>query len=230
MLIKTVKWDSDFFGIKIGRIETTDFTISAFEKEKNKFELIYIHEFDDDNQHHIALKSLTQFEDKKLIYTKKIGKAPLLDNQISLYDNKTANKKLIQLALLSGAYSRFKLDTNFKKKSFEHLYTKWIENSVNKKIAFCVLIFGDKNNPDGFISVQKKGNVAQIGLFAVNSNTRNKGIGKKLLNAAEYFAQKHNFDTLNIATQASNKLACTFYEKCGFAIQTNINTFHYWNK
>ena len=230
MLIKTVKWDSAFFGIKIGRVETANFALSSFEKEKNKFDLIYIHEFDENNQHHLALKAFTQFEDKKIIYTKKISKNPLLDDEISSYDNKIANKKLINLALLSGAYSRFRLDTNFKKKSYEHLYTKWIENSVNKKMAFCVLIFGDEKKPDGFITIQKKENVAQIGLFAVNDDARNKGIGKKLLAAAEYFAQKHNFDTLNITTQASNKPACMLYEKCGFTVQSSINTFHYWNK
>ena len=80
----------------------------------------------------------------------------MLDSEVHMYTNKTTNKKLTDLALLSGAYSRFKLDTNFKKKSYEHLYAKWIENSVNKKIAFCVLIVGDEKNPDGFITVQKK--------------------------------------------------------------------------
>jgi len=230
MLIKTVKWDSSFFGIKVGKIETANFALSDFEKEKNKFELIYIHEFDENNQHHLALKAFTQFEDKKLIYTKKISTEPLLDDEISIYNNKIVNKNLTNLALLSGAYSRFKLDTNFKKKSYEHLYTKWIENSVNKKVAFCVLIFGEEKNPNGFITIQKKGNTAQVGLFAVDNNERNKGIGKKLLSAAEYIAQKHNFDTLNITTQSSNKLACRLYEKCGFSIQSSINTFHYWNK
>jgi dTDP-4-amino-4,6-dideoxy-D-galactose acyltransferase len=230
MRIKTVKWDSDFFKLKIGKLETDDFSITDFETEKNKFDLIYIQSATDSLEYLEALSFSSLFEDRKLIYTKQINISAQADENISIYKNKTANKNLIRLALLSGAYSRFKLDSNFKKKSYEHLYTKWIENSVNKKMAFCVLIYGDEKNPDGFISIQKKGNEAQVGLFTVNDNARNKGIGKKLLEAAEYYAQKHNFDTLNITTQASNKPACMLYEKCGFTVKSSINTFHYWNK
>ncbi len=230
MLIKTLKWDSDFFKLKIGKIETADFTINDFENEKNKFDLIYIQAPDKHSASFESIVSSAQFEDKKLIYTKKISQTVQPDEKISVYKDKTANKNLIRLALLSGAYSRFKLDSNFKKRSYEHLYTKWIENSINKKMAFCVLVYGDERNPDGFISIQKKGDEAQVGLFTVNDNARNRGIGKKLLEAAEYYAQKHNFDTLNIATQSSNKPACMLYEKSGFTVKSSINTFHYWNK
>lgn len=230
MLIKTMKWDSSFFGIKIGKIDVADFTLSDFEKAKNKFGLIYIQALSDNCEHLETIKSFAHFEDRKLIYSKKISKTVLSDNDVSVYNSKIANKKLVSLALLSGVYSRFKLDPNFKKKDFEQLYRKWIENSVTKKMAFCVLIAGDEKNPDGFITIQQNGDVAQVGLFAVNNNAQNKGIGKKLLSTAEYFAQINNFDTLKIATQESNKHACKFYEKCGYTIQSNINTFHYWNK
>lgn len=230
MYIKTLKWDSDFFKLKIGKIETADFTINDFENEKNKFDLIYIQAPNKQTESFESIASFAQFEDKKLIYTKKISQTVQPDEKITVYKDKTANKNLIRLALLSGAYSRFKLDSNFKKRSYEHLYAKWIENSVNKKMAFCVLVYGDEKNPDGFISIQKKGDEAQVGLFTVNDNARNRGIGKKLLEAAEYYTQKHNFDTLNIATQASNKPACMLYEKCGFTVKSSINTFHYWNK
>lgn len=230
MLIKTVKWDSSFFGIKIGRIDIADFTLPAFEKAKNKFGLIYIQDLDGNSEHFETVKSLAHFEDKKIIYSKKIIKTTLPDEGVAVYNSKTANKNLVNLALLSGSYSRFKLDSNFKKKDFEQLYKKWIEKSVAKKIAFCVLISGNEKNPDGFITIQKNGDDAQVGLFAVNDNARNKGIGKKLIAAAEYIAQINNFDTLKIATQASNKPACKLYEKCGYTIQSNINTFHYWNK
>lgn len=67
MLIKTVKWDSNFFGIRIGRIEVADFTLPDFEKAKNKFQLIYIQYSDDNTEHIETIKSLAQFEDKKLI-------------------------------------------------------------------------------------------------------------------------------------------------------------------
>jgi dTDP-4-amino-4,6-dideoxy-D-galactose acyltransferase len=158
--------------------------MDLFEKEKSKFELIYIHEFSHNGTPIESEFSMAQFEDKKIIYSKQVGDSPHLPKEITPYTSKTPNKKLVALALQSGEFSRFKRDKNFRNKSYEHLYTKWIQNSTNKKLAFCVLIFGDINEPEGFITVQKKGNDAHVGLFAVNNKARNKGIGKKLMAAS----------------------------------------------
>ena len=230
MLIKTVRWDSTFFKQRIGRISTGNFDLKIFEKEKKRFELIYI-ECSSNTPVNIEWPfSNTLFEDRKLIYSKQINSNAILASEIKIYPDKIPCKSLIKLALQSGEFSRFKNDKNFKKNSYEHLYTKWIQNSTNKKLAFSVLVFGDLKNPEGFITLQKDGNAAHVGLFAVGHHTRSRGIGKKLMAAAEYYAQKHNFDTLNVTTQADNKLACKLYEKCGFTIQSSINTYHYWNK
>lgn len=230
MLIRTVRWDSIFFGQKIGRITTLDFDRKIFEKEKNKFDLIYIQHLSNGNTSAIHGLSIAQFEDRKMSYSKRVNPAVTLPNEISVFTDRVPNKKLIELALQSGEYSRFKRDKNFKKKSYENLYTKWIQNSTNRKLAFCVLVYGDVNDPDGFITLQNKENTAHVGLFAVSSQSRNNGIGKKLMTAAEYFAQKHNFDTISVTTQSDNKLACRLYERCGFAVESLINTYHYWNK
>jgi dTDP-4-amino-4,6-dideoxy-D-galactose acyltransferase len=230
MLIKPVRWDSVFFGLKIGRITSTNFDRDLFEKEKNKFDLIYIQHISPILlQDHPPVEGV-QFEDRKITYSKTVEDIPLLPAGISLFTGKAPNKQLVELALQSGEFSRFRLDLNFKKKSYEHLYTKWIQNSANKKLAFCILIYGDISNPDGFITLQRKGDTAHVGLFAVSKQARNKGIGKKLMLAAEHIAHKYHFKQLNVITQSDNKLACRLYERCGFMADSVIFTYHYWNK
>jgi dTDP-4-amino-4,6-dideoxy-D-galactose acyltransferase len=204
--------------------------MDLFEKEKNKFELIYIHHFSDNGTPIKSRLPIGHFQDRKIIYSKLINGSAMLSKEINIYTEKNANDKLVELALQCGEFSRFKRDKNFKQKSYEHLYTKWIQNSTNRKLAFCVLVYGDIQAPDGFITIQKNGDEAHVGLFAVSNHSRNNGIGKKLMSAAEYFAQKHNFDTLSVTTQADNKQACRLYERCGFAVKSSVHTYHYWNK
>ena len=60
--------------------------------------------------------------------------------------------------------------------------------------------------------------------------SQNKGIGKSLINAAEHFGMEENCSKLQIITQAANKIACHFYENCGFKKNALIYTHHHWNK
>jgi dTDP-4-amino-4,6-dideoxy-D-galactose acyltransferase len=231
MLIKTLSWDSNFFDLKIGRVSSLDFDAHVFEREKNGFQLIYIEDASG-NGHAVKeeLRLNRFFEDRKILFSKHINGEAYLSEEIVLYERNAPNEGLVSLALQCGRFSRFRRDPNFHEDSYEKLYTKWIENSTNKEIAFCVLVYGGMERPEGFITLQRKGDDAHVGLFAVNGEDRNKGIGKKLLAAAEYYAKEQNYKTLSVATQADNAEACRLYEKCGFEIESTIHTYHYWNK
>lgn len=232
-LILPLKWDSDFFNLNIGKINNVAASHKITKKMLDKYNLIYIE--------HPNKKKCTEllnsdqfnitFTDQKTIYQKKIkGEPTLLNEKVSIYPLKSASKQLIALSIQAGSFSRFKLDENFKKDRYKKLYTQWIKNSVQKKSADILLVYGDYKNPQGFITLIFKDNLVQIGLIAVDNLEQNKGIGKDLIQAAEFFAKKNNFNTLQVITQTINENACMFYEKQGFKKQVLIYTHHHWKK
>lgn len=228
MNIAPLKWDSDFFNLKIGKISNVEFAVIPALEEVRLYDLIYIEETEKTNSNN-SLEQI-KFTDKKIIYSKILKDIPVLSSEISEYTSTEINDKLLDLAIQSGAFSRFKLDIKFEANAYKKLYKQWIINSVTKQSADMVLVYGDSKNPKGFITLVFKPTFAQIGLIAVDANEQHQGIGKALINAAAAYASQNNFTNLQVITQAINKDACLFYERCGFNKENEIHTHHYWNK
>ena len=103
-----------------------------------------------------------------------------------------------------------------------------MDNSLNKTFAEKVFYIHSEDTINGFVTLQRDGNTAKIGLIAVNPNFQGKGIGTKLLQAAEYYAIKNNMDKMLIPTQKENILACNFYKKNGYSVKEETIIKHYW--
>jgi dTDP-4-amino-4,6-dideoxy-D-galactose acyltransferase len=146
----------------------------------------------------------------------------------SLLGKARYQKKLEELCLISGHCSRFKLDSTFPEGEFERLYLKWLENSQNGSFADELLGCFDHKELLGFISLKKLEGFLQIGLIAVDEKISRKGIGRKLLQAAQIYANQFNLNQIQVVTQGLNKIACAFYEKNGYSISSRQFIYHYW--
>ena len=237
MIIKLLKWDSDFFkkriaSASIGSSEQETDVISEILSYKNSYDLVYINAPGD---YFFSNDILTQQNilhvDSKIIYYGIIENVKSdFDSQISVYSSKEVNPDLLSLSLQSGAYSRYKDDKNFTNNEFEGLYTKWIENSINGSIADAVLVYKDSDRITGMVtvSIDKVSDFVKIGLIAVDQSAQNKGIGSKLMGAVKTYASSRSLRNIEVATQLENKQACTFYEKCGLSIKSKTNIYHFW--
>lgn len=214
-MIKTLEWDTNFFGYKVG--ESYDVPDEK-ESAAQGYRLIYIKSK--------KRLGLNYFFDHKVTFSKKTQPHDKLPEEMKSILGVELNDQLIKLALISGEHSRFKLDPNFKSKEFEKLYTEWIKKSLNGQLAEEVYTYGN----EGFVTVRLKGNDAQIGLIAVSPTAQGKGVGKKLLTAAEKFAYDHGASTLYVPTQGSNAIACRFYESFGFTLFSEEFLYHQWIK
>ena len=144
--------------------------------------------------------------------------------------NKHNINELKQLALESGIYSRFYIDSNFRSNEYQKLYLHWIENCINGNLAFDILVASDKNKMLGFTTVNKKSpDIANIGLVAVDSFSRGNGIGFNLINKTIIKAEQAGFRFIQVVTQLNNVPAIKLYEKTNFKIKEVINIYHYWN-
>ncbi len=229
MKIEEKQWDSDFFGIKIGRADVTTIDdllkLSAMQsKLKENFDLLYVF-----GPHNIEWNQVgAKLVDEKIVYTKQIEKKQE-DINVHIYKDKDVCNDLYRLALVSGEYSRYRLDFNLPKGSYEKLYRRWIEQSVNGILADRIFVYEEKGNYVGMITLKCQDKVADIGLVAVDWCMQGRGVGTKILQTLEtYIAENTDANQLNVATQWNNTNARAWYEKNGFKVSSITKIWHLW--
>lgn len=188
-----------FFGYKIAAIQALNLKLDGLNKiiiklREQSFKLAYCFTSPDDE---ISNSSLLSFSgllvDEKITFYKRINEENNLkcSTFIKPYNLNFASEKLKSLALQSGIYSRFKIDSNFRSNEYEKLYLEWIEKSVKREMADEILVYSENDDEKGFITLMIKNNKGSIGLIAVDEKERGKSVGKKLVQAALlYFKEK----------------------------------------
>lgn len=230
-MIKSLEWDSSFFGIKVGICEGK---MGALLSSIELYDLIY----------GVNLKNLQDFinfsktyQETKVIYEKNVESDTLnnflkVENHIfSVFEITTDIEKLYRLAIISGEFSRFNLDPKIPKSKFVELYKLWIDNSLNRELADEIFVYRELDEIIGMVTVKLINNdLAKIGLIAVEPGNQGKGIGRSLLMRVEKYLAERGISKLQIPTQLQNEKACHFYETCGYQIKSKCIVTHLWKK
>lgn len=233
-----LEWDSNFFGFNVCRISQP--TLSNDELTETlkllhslQIDLVYCSL---ENQL-TSLNGISAFYDiklvdKKITFAKKLNSTPAFNQHgaISEYNENYPEKKLIELAIESGVYSRFNLDDRIEREKYRDLYSLWIVKSVSKKLAKEVLVFRADNEIAGFVTLGEKNERADIGIIAVDSLYRGQGIGKSLMLSAEKWFIDKKYDSIQVVTQGENIPALRLYESCGYQIEKVEYFYHFWKK
>jgi dTDP-4-amino-4,6-dideoxy-D-galactose acyltransferase len=226
-----LNWDSDFFNFNIGKI-IIDSEADLRDKSIFKnYDLVYV--FSKEKLSAQYTSETFKLIDSKILFERKNQETNEYspDENIEEYQSGELKDDLLNLALQSGEYSRFKTDSNFKIESFVALYTTWIQNSIDKKNADHTYVYKSNNKIVGLITLQLDNantHTAQIGLLATDHNFRGKGIAKSLMRHAMFVAQSKGFENIQVATQFENKIACAFYKSLGCEIVTIDYIYHNW--
>lgn len=228
MKIKTLSWDSDFFGLRIGKaiVESKEdaVALSGCQGLRNHYDLLYIFS---DPKVSVGLEG-AELVDNKVIYGKQIRCGRSLDCNARLFREELPNADLYDLAIQSGIHSRFKLDNRFPAGSFERLYRRWIEQSVCGNMADAVFYVGDEDDMKGMLTLEIENGVGRIGLVAVDHGCRGNGYGSVLLKTAENYLFNKQIQTIEVATQLDNTRACHWYEMNGFVVKSVTSIYHLW--
>lgn len=233
MKLEHLSWDSNFFGIKTGRInlnssESELFMLLEVAKKQN-YQLINVFA---DKETELSVKLLNQWNgklvDRKIIYKKEVSASIKKDNLVLSYLDTDINYDLLNLAYLSGQFSRFRLDKNFPEGSFERMYKEWLIKSLSGELSDKIFVAKEADRIIGFVTLKTDNNNGNIGLIAVDKNTQGKGIGTQLINACEEYLNKNSIKFLTVPTQQDNLQACRFYEKYGFKEDNITNIYHFW--
>lgn len=234
MKFKLLDWDTEFFGFKVAELIGDALNINELNESlallsKEEVKLVYgsfINEVSSELFYFPGYEA--KLVDKKVTYLKDVNKDAVYDPGIFKFNFKKPSDELLNLAVDSGVYSRFNFDKRIPKIKFQDLYKLWMINSVNGSLAKSVLVYKEKNKILGMITLTEKGNRADIGLIAVNNKFRGMGIGKKLIDAGERWAQDNAYKKIQVVTQGFNLPACILYDKMNFKVESIEYFYHFW--
>ncbi|MEO6488420.1 MAG: GNAT family N-acetyltransferase [Ferruginibacter sp.] len=234
--LKLLEWDTEFFGYTIAKVIAENLDPAKMaelveEADSVGTRLLYLFtDPADELSNGSAIKIGAKLVDQKVTFHIKIAEefSAITDEHIESFDLLVPTEKLIDLAIQSGLYSRYKTDKHFQNGEFEKLYSKWIENSVNKKIADHTLVYKLDEKILGFVTLKIKNKCGEIGLIAVDETSRGRSIGKKLVHAVVDTLKRQRIKELDVATQINNEDACNFYKKIGFTASKTECIYHIW--
>jgi dTDP-4-amino-4,6-dideoxy-D-galactose acyltransferase len=221
-----LEWDSSFFGFDVFSINSNNETTikdHLHQLEKHDGSLVYLFTdlvFDDV----FLTKYSGKFVGTKVIFSKNLQSVSS-NNIIKSIKYDVIPRELLSLAFQSGEFSRFKIDTRLARESFEELYKKWLLKAIDN-IDIETLVYSEGDIIKGFISVEFS-EEAVIGLFAVDETMRGKGIGRLLLNQAEYISKNKGYNNLKIPAQKKNFGACGFYLNSNYKIIEERRNYHF---
>lgn len=230
MELKKLDWDSGFFGLRIGRAEffskeEGENLVNQKAKVKEEFDLVYVF-----TNHGLGFSDVNaKLVDEKVVYALSDTSCSEPSSDVILWEeNRGVTEDLLHLALVSGKYSRFRLDDGLPQGSYERLYSRWIERSVNQSIASEVFCYMVEGVPRGLVTLNDNNGVGTIGLVAIHENFQHQGIGSAMMRHVIYFSKENQIAKLSVATQLNNILACRLYEKCGFVVESVTDVWHWW--
>ena len=229
MEIIPLSWDSGFFGMRIAKacVASLEDIVALSRQEgelRNHFDLIYL----------FSEPGLDiPFDGARLVDSKAVFSATDLSQSeacpaVVCWESRETSDSLVSLALVSGKYSRFKTDPRFPAGSYERLYTRWIEQSVNGSIATDVFCYMKGDCPRGLLTLDRRDDKSVIGLVAVDEDCQHQGIGTALIKHAVTYVHEHQGNRLSVATQLDNEPACRLYSRCGFSLESVTKIWHWW--
>ena len=202
-MVERLQWDSDFFGLRIGRIdivsnERWQILLQEASSLQMHYDLIYVFS----EQELQTDSNKVRLVDTKTIYVKSIDSSTTMPATVEPYQESLPNADLYRLALVSGVCSRFRLDDSLPIDAYERMYRCWMERSLDGAMADLVLVHRTDDQIDGMITLKIDADVAHIGLVAVDEGAQGRGIGTMLIKAVEAYLQSNTtVRHLKVATQ-----------------------------
>ena len=230
-----VEWDSNFFDFKVAKINQFDtieeLELISEELKSNRIKLAYVFSKPNSKMNAILKQVNVFLADEKVTFSCKIDE--IIENEedsfIEEYQDFIVTDKMLDIAIQTSEYSRFRVDANFKNEEFKKLYYQWIKNAVEHQENGKLFVYQEKKTLKGLIYLKEiNDNIGSISLIGVDEGYRGEQIGTKLISHANFYFSNLGKKEVQVVTQKANVLACNFYTKNGFQIIDTVNVYHLW--
>jgi dTDP-4-amino-4,6-dideoxy-D-galactose acyltransferase len=233
MEIRSLSWDSEFLGKKVGAIVLAANETPLLNEVYLPYDLLYFFS-EQPVSFNTSFKELfiCNAVDEKLTYAKALQEIKTEEAGIELLPKQyKVDTAFYNLAVQSGTYSRFAVDPLYPSTKFCEMYHLWLSRSLSGELADAVFAAPINSSIAGFITLKKKPDCGDIGLLAVDEQYRGAGIAACLMQEAEkYVVTQFSLRKMEVVTQAANTIACRFYEKCGYEVSRRQFIYHCWKK
>lgn len=238
MNIEFLKWDSDFFGIKIGKLiinEEVSFDPMLFKKQVNEecYELVYVFKFNKMLEFEQITETELALVDIQLTMSKKFEKHDYYKEPYEFKTNLTDKERFecYKIAEATSIVSRFYNEKKIGKEKTKELYRKWIDNSLNHSFSDGIFLFKETDSVIGIhlIKVNQNNNTGYFTLTGVRPDIKGKGIGSQLWKQSfGYFAKETEINVVMSPFSIQNTESFNFHLKMGFnKIEETKFIYHY---
>lgn len=240
MIIENLEWDSDFFGIKVGRLIVSDlnsFDAVSFNKQvlSDNYDLVYI----------VSLKKMLDFEklsplnlslmDIQITMSKKVDITECTDHPYE-FRTELSEKELNECYSIveqTASVSRFFNEPLIGPEKTKKLYRRWVDNAVSTNYADGIII--SKNN-DKIVGVHIVTTDVNLGIghcsvIGVSENEKGNGIGRDLwFQALNYWNIRSNVKKYHVPFSIQNLESFNFHLKIGFNKIEEVKYIYHYRK
>jgi dTDP-4-amino-4,6-dideoxy-D-galactose acyltransferase len=225
-------WDSEFWGVRIGRVEGGELTaesaaeVDAWAAAKD-VACLYFLAGEEPSTAHAAEEAGFRFMDVRVELTQSSA-AREPDPRIRPFEPGDLDE-LRSIARTSHRITRFYADPRFLRERCDDLYETWIARSA-EGWADVVLVAQHDGRAAGYTSchADEAAGRGSIGLVGVAEHARGSGLGTALVDAAVDWCARRDLDEVAVVTQGRSARALRLYERCGFAAGALGLWFHKW--
>ena len=231
-----LNWDSDILGISVAKILPSPLTTEKLalllqELKSQRVKLVYWLVASEDIASQKAAQHCAGFlADKKVTYCVDLRTLSPLPSAsgVEIYTFDTANSELKTITTEIGRLSRFGNDPHLTVGQVNRLYEAWINNACKKAVAKIVLVTKNQQNIVGMVAIDAKQGRGDLSLLGVDPQHQGKGIGKRLVHAAQAWCLTNDYPISQVVTQQNNIKACRLYESCSYQYEKTDYFYHFW--
>jgi dTDP-4-amino-4,6-dideoxy-D-galactose acyltransferase len=228
-------WDTEFFGVSIARLTRPRLTVPELDEAmafcaRERVEILYLLAASDDPLTvRLAEDAGFRLVDVRVTLERRDAPVPEAppDGPTIRAAAPSDVDELLRLAEVSHVDTRFFADQRLAPRA-PALYARWLERALAdaKGTVFVAEVDG---RPGGYLACSvDAGGDGNIGLVAVSSAARRRGVGSSLVRAALAWTAARGAARTTVVTQARNVEAQALYQRAGFLTRSVELWLHKW--
>jgi dTDP-4-amino-4,6-dideoxy-D-galactose acyltransferase len=232
-LCSYLEWDSNFFGVRIARLNRTRLDEPTANEalawsEAHRIDCLYFLA-DPDHTASVLLAEKHEFllvDQRMTLQIRVPNDAPARQLKVRpAREDDVATLK--EIARQTHRDTRFYFDKHFERSRCDELYATWIENSF-RGFAQAVLVAESDDGPAGYLTCRLKESESQIGLLGVGALYQGQGLGTQLVQQFLAWSREQKAIRATVVTQGRNLAAQRLYQRNGFVAASLQVWYHRW--
>jgi dTDP-4-amino-4,6-dideoxy-D-galactose acyltransferase len=239
-------WDSEFFGRRIGRVESHRLSAAAVADvlawtARERIECLYLlADSDDATTLHLAETAGFHCMGVRVELDQRLGTAHEESStragattgrdDVTLRPVRAADRDaLLAIARVNHVDTRFYADPRFPTAQADALYARWVERSCFDSYSGNAFVADIAGTAVGYLTASVKGTNGIIDLLGVSAAERGRGLGRRLIAHALEWFRAQGATTASVVTQGRNIAAQRLYQQAGFRTSQVHLWYHRWS-